>query len=286
MTQWKWLDAPIHEGQTHKGVCLGGQTLLEHLRDTHSPLLSKFNEFKFYDDANKTSEAMVNKFHFLHDECQTEKNLMIIGGDHSLSIASLSSILKNDPKRGILWFDAHGDVNHPDSSPTGHLHGMPLAYLMNRTPLEERFDFLKSNHFIQPQQIVYFGLRDLDPDEVAFLDESSVKFFSADDYNNKSVDQLFSESFLYLKDNSFGESIHISFDVDSLDPKDFPCTGTPVNQGLNLPKTLSLLERLSQTEKVKSAEFVEFNPELCQTPEDLAQSNTTLGSCLKALIGA
>ena len=285
MSQWKWLDAPIHEGQSHKGVRLGGQSLLEHLRSTKSPVLSKFNEFSFYEASSpKEDSDIVNKFHFLHEQCQSDEKLLIIGGDHSLSIASISSILEKDPQRGIIWFDAHGDVNHPNSSPTGHLHGMPLAYLMNRTPLSDKFQFLKTKHFIKPDQIVYFGLRDLDPDEVTFLNQSSIKFFTAVDFNKNTVENLFQESYEYLKQNSYGESLHISFDVDGLDPKDFPCTGTPVAQGLNLEKTLQLLTQLKLTEKVKSAEFVEFNPELCKNSEELTKSNSTLSSCLEAIL--
>lgn len=194
-----------------------------------------------------------------------------IGGDHSMSIATLAYSLNNFSNLKVLWVDAHADINTLSSSPSGNYHGMPLSFL---TGLEKNhsFDFIKNN--LNFKNLLYIGLRDIDEYEKEILYKYKINIISSGEFNKINFNKI--DRFI---NNS---NIHLSLDVDSLDPKYFPSTGTPVPNGLNLNKLLMFLYYL-RNKNVVNCDLTEFNPKIGNDKEKLI-SYKSWNKILKILI--
>jgi arginase len=194
---------------------------------------------------------------------------LIIGGDHSLAMGSISANMRAD--RAILWIDAHGDVNTPESSITKRAHGMPLASLMGYG--DPRFLKIIEQPFLQSKQIIMFGIRSLDDPEVEFLQRHGIRTITMDEINEKGEQACIEEVLDHCK--QFAHT-HISFDLDSIDPAYCPGVSTPVVRGLHPSVPLNLIDQLFKTVSVSSMDIVEFNPLL-----DNGDSLTILKETLK-----
>lgn len=199
----------------------------------------------------------------------------VVGGDHSLAAGSLAGVSKYFKEDlAVIWIDAHGDINTFKSSPTGNVHGMPLAASMGvgEKPLTDiYFDGIKvkSNH------VFIIGARDLDEGELDLIDELNLNVWTMDKIKSIGVEVMCKE----LKDrlNKINvNNVHLSFDIDSLDPEHIIGTGTPVEDGLSMEEGKVILEEIFNMGLVKSMDFVEFNP-------DLDDSNLTLDNCMKVI---
>jgi arginase len=194
---------------------------------------------------------------------------LIIGGDHSLAMGSIAANMRAD--RAILWIDAHGDVNTPESSITKRAHGMPLASLMGYG--DPRFLKIIEQPFLQPKQIIMFGIRSLDDPEVEFLQRHGMRTITMSEINEKGEQACIEEVLEHCK--QFAHT-HISFDLDSIDPAYCPGVSTPVVRGLHPSVPLNLIDQLFKTVSVSSMDIVEFNPLL-----DNGDSLTILKETLK-----
>ena len=178
---------------------------------------------------------------------------LIIGGDHSLAMGSVSANMRDD--RAILWIDAHGDVNTPQSSVTKRAHGMPLAALMGYgDPLFMNFI---DQPYLRPEQIILFGIHSLDDPEVEFLNKHGIRYITMAEINQKGEQICIEEVLDHCK--RFAHT-HVSFDLDSIDPSYCPGVSTPVNRGLHPSVPLNLIDKLFKTVSVSSMDIVEFNP--------------------------
>jgi arginase len=181
---------------------------------------------------------------------------LFIGGDHSMSMATISGMIDDENKDDhvVLWIDAHPDCNTFKTSPSMNLHGMSVSGILGLLP--EPFDIFKC---INKDQIMYLGIRSIDKGEKEFIRKNkdysiSNKLITADDFHEEPSLKLEEiESFIKNK------KIHISFDVDSLDPKILSSTGTPVKNGFNIDQINEIFDLLSKHD-VKSMDLVEFNP--------------------------
>lgn len=178
---------------------------------------------------------------------------LIIGGDHSLAMGSISANMRGD--RAVLWIDAHGDVNTPQSSITKRAHGMPLASLMGYG--DPRFLEIIDQPYLLPEQIMLFGIRSLDDPEVIFLDQHGIRYITMSEINEKGEQGCIEEVIEHCK--RFAHT-HISFDLDSIDPAYCPGVSTPVTRGLHPSTPLNLIDQLFKTVSVSSMDIVEFNP--------------------------
>ncbi|PKM86392.1 MAG: hypothetical protein CVU85_08115 [Firmicutes bacterium HGW-Firmicutes-10] len=178
---------------------------------------------------------------------------LIIGGDHSLAMGSISANMRAD--RAVLWIDAHGDVNTPETSITKRAHGMPLASLMGYGDM--RFLDIIEPPFLQSKQIILFGIRSLDDPEVEFLQQQGIRYITMDEINEKGEQSCIEEVLGHCK--QFAHT-HISFDLDSIDPAYCPGVSTPVVRGLHPSVPLNLIDQLFKTVSVSSMDIVEFNP--------------------------
>jgi arginase len=184
---------------------------------------------------------------------------IFLGGDHSISIGSIAAAAQND-SLGVIWIDAHGDFNTPESSPSGNVHGMPVAVLLG----EGAHSLVNLGHAgpkLRPSQIVQIGIRDLDDLERARLAQSGIHVFTM-----RHVDELGMAAVARraLDILSAASHIHVSLDMDSLDPDEAPGVGTPVPGGLSYREAHLLMEILGDSDSVKSLDIVEINPILDQ----------------------
>ncbi|MBQ5695217.1 MAG: arginase [Clostridium sp.] len=199
----------------------------------------------------------------------------IVGGDHSLalgSIAGSSQFLGND--LAVIWIDAHGDINTHETTPSGNIHGMPLAASMG-IGYEKLTSIFFNNFKVKPENVFILACRDLDEGEIELIDKLDINVWTNQDINNKGIDKVVKELLSLISSKNI-KNIHLSYDIDCLDPEYVPGTGTPVSDGLSFSESKSLLEAILGTSLVKSIDFVEYNP-------DLDQNNRTKETCIELL---
>ncbi len=186
---------------------------------------------------------------------------VVLGGDHSIAAGTLSGVAtyfkKKEKKIGLVWLDAHGDINTPESSPSGNVHGMPLAAAMGygATELVELQGFKPK---VEPQNISLVGIRDLDSQEKKLAKKSGVHVFTMRDIDERGMREVMSDALKYAMDDTDG--ISVSLDMDFVDPSDAPGVGTPVRGGVTYREAHLAMEMLADTEAMVSLEVVEINP--------------------------
>ena len=182
-----------------------------------------------------------------------------LGGEHSLAIGSIGGILRHYAKKnqelGLIWVDAHADVNTPESSPSGNIHGMPLAVLIGRGHKELLEISAKK---LRSQNTVLIGIRNIDNEEKSILRQSGIKFFTMRDIDEKGMFNVMREAIAHASDGTAG--IHVSFDIDGIDPRYAPGVSTPVSGGLTLREAHLCLEMVYETNKLVGMDLVELNP--------------------------
>lgn len=143
---------------------------------------------------------------------------LVLGGDHSIAVGSVSAISKHYNNLGVIWYDAHGDLNIPEESPSGNIHGMPLRILTGEGPKE----LLELNsNVIKPENIVLIGMRDLDKGERQFIKDHNIKTFTMSDIDKLGIKEVIENTIEYLKSRNV-DGVHLSLDVDALDPLETP----------------------------------------------------------------
>ena len=186
---------------------------------------------------------------------------LVLGGDHSIAIGTIAGISANAQKRkkklGVFWIDAHGDFNTPQSSPSGNIHGMPLAVCVGlgaRQLLSVGGNFTK----VDPKNVAIIGLRDLDRVEKENIKKYGVNLFTMEEIDKFGVHKVMKKAFQQVAKNV--DYLHVSFDLDSVDPIYAPGVGTPVKGGLDYREAHLIMEMLAESKKMTSLELVEVNP--------------------------
>jgi len=186
---------------------------------------------------------------------------LVLGGDHSIAAgvaAGVASHYRKDKKGiGYLWLDAHGDMNTPESSPSGNVHGMPLAAIMGYGP-SELVDLMGFQPKAEPGNIVIVGARDLDAQERKIVKKSGIHVFTMRDIDERGMREVMSDALKYALDDTTG--IAVSLDMDFVDPSDAPGVGTPVRGGVTYREAHLAMEMIADSEAMVSLEVVEINP--------------------------
>jgi arginase len=186
---------------------------------------------------------------------------LVLGGDHSIAVGSISGVAahfrKEEKKVGFLWLDAHGDMNTPESSPSGNVHGMPLASIMGYGP-PELVELMGFKPRVEPQNIVLVGIRDLDSQEKKLVKKSGVHVLTMRDIDERGMREVMSDALKYAMDDTDG--IAVSLDMDFVDPSDAPGVGTPVRGGVTYREAHLAMEMIADSEAMVSLEIVEINP--------------------------
>lgn len=181
---------------------------------------------------------------------------VVIGGDHSIAMGTISGIAKHYENLGVIWYDAHGDLNIDETSPSGNIHGMPLRALIGDGH-EDLVNIGGYKNKVKIENIVLIGMRDLDEGEKAYIKEVGIKTYTMADIDRLGIGTVIAETLAYLVKC---DGIHLSLDVDALDPVETPGTGTTVPGGITYRESHFALELLNDSEKITSFEIVEVNP--------------------------
>ena len=212
----------------------------------------------------------------VRDTIRDNRFPLLLSGDHSNAGGTLAGIRMAYPESrvGVIWIDAHADLHSPYTSPSGNLHGMPLAVALNEDNIEEKvndldyetidlWEMLKNVGDICPKieyrDLVYITLRDFEEQEAALIKQNKVKVVTTNELRKTGITKLSREILRYL---SACDKIYISFDVDSMDPAVSRGTGTPVKGGINEREAADLILELLQNERICCLEFTEINPTL------------------------
>src|SRR5271154_2380698 len=198
---------------------------------------------------------------------------LVLGGDHSIAAgaaAGVASFFRKEKKDiGYIWLDAHGDMNTPESSPSGNVHGMPLATIMGYGP-PELTDLAGVKPMIEPRNVALVGIRELDSKERRFAKESGVHVFTMRDVDERGMREVMAEALRFAGDDTAG--IAVSLDMDFVDPSDAPGVGTPVRGGVTYREAHLALEMIADSHAMVSFELVEINPVI-----DLHNTTALLG---------
>lgn len=200
---------------------------------------------------------------------------LVLGGDHSIAIGTLAGVSKHYKSLGVIWYDAHGDLNTAETSPSGNIHGMPLAVslgigheiLTNVGGYEPK---------IKPENIVLIGARALDDGEKELIKEIGIKVYTMHEIDRLGMTKVMEETIEYLKERTDG--VHLSLDLDGLDPHDAPGVGTPVTGGISYRESHLAMEMLAESKLITSAEFVEVNPILDDKNKTASVAVALMGS--------
>ncbi|AZU59989.1 arginase [Neobacillus mesonae] len=182
---------------------------------------------------------------------------LVLGGDHSIAIGTLAGVAKHYKNLGVIWYDAHGDLNTSETSPSGNIHGMPLAVSVGLGH-ELLTDIGGYSPKIRPEHVVIIGARSLDEGERILIKEKGIKVYTMHEIDRMGMAKVMEETIAYLKDKTDG--VHLSLDLDGLDPSECPGVGTPVMGGISYRESHLAMEMLEEAKLITSAEFVEVNP--------------------------
>ncbi|MEL6348488.1 MAG: arginase [Myxococcota bacterium] len=199
----------------------------------------------------------------IEDAVLAERMPLVLGGDHSVAIGTISGMARALRKRGqqmgVLWVDAHTDMNTPESSPSGNIHGMPLAVLLGQGP-QTLVEIAGDEPALDPRNVCVIGARDIDRTEAERVRASGVRVYTMSELDERGTAVCINEAISRCLDGTAG--IHLSFDLDGVDPQHAPGVGTPVPGGLNLRESHLICEKVAQTGKLLGVEMVELNPVL------------------------
>jgi arginase len=188
---------------------------------------------------------------------------LVLGGDHSVAVGTISGVSHVYRTRGdtigVIWIDAHADMNTPDSSPSGNVHGMPLACCLGNGPREltELFGYVPK---VEGRNVALIGLRDVDAREREGVRASGVTAFTMRDIDERGLRHIMEQAIGVAMDGTTG--FHLSFDMDSVDPDEAPGVGTPVRGGMTYREAHLAMETICDSSRMLSMEIVEVNPVL------------------------
>lgn len=270
--QIRVIGAPIDLGADRRGVDIGPTAIryaglssqLERLgysvRDIgnlHIPLPESISvgnpRLKYLEPIIQVSEELARE---VTEALNQHEFPLILGGDHSLALGSISGVAKGHHDVGILWIDAHADFNTPDTTPSGNIHGMILAALAGLG--DERLTNIGGwSPKIKTENIVIVAARDLDDGEKALLREHHVHVFTMSDIDDHGIGKVMQRALAIAGHGN--QPIHVSFDIDSLDPREAPGVGTPVRGGLSYREAHFAMELIARSRKMISMDIVEVN---------------------------
>ncbi|MBB6218084.1 arginase [Anaerosolibacter carboniphilus] len=274
------IGVPMNYGCDREGAQYGPEKLRE---KKIVEVIKKYNH-SIYDFGNlyvpKVSEEEKYAFHkkmkYLKPIVEVNTNLahnvysalaagnfpFVIGGDHSLGLGSIAGASKFYDNLAVVWIDAHGDINTHETSPSGNVHGMPLAAAMG-VGCPSLTDVYYKGIKVKPQNVFIIGARDLDEGEIQLAKEKNLNLYTMDDIKTIGVNAMVEEITRKLKENNV-EAVHMSFDLDALDSEIVPGTGTPVRDGMTMDEVKYVFKHLMDTQLVKSMDLVELNTHLDQ----------------------
>jgi len=228
---------------------------------------------------NQTTHDMVKN---ILDQGHTA---LTLGGDHSIGLGTVAGHLASDPDCVVIWVDAHADINTIRTSNSGNMHGMPISF--NIQQLQEPFphpELAWLTPQLAPSRLVYVGLRDVEEDEKKTLADLNITAFYMSDVDRLGIVKVVEEA-LSSVDPLGKRNIHLSFDIDVLDPADAPATGTAVRGGLTLREGLTLCDMVHNTGRLRAMDLVEVNTSLARNKEESIRTVNAANNIILAALG-
>lgn len=286
------IGVPMDLGQTRRGVDMGPSAIryagiaellerldftIEDLGDIHigkrernsEELNHRLKNLKAVAEASEQLAAKID--HVIADGSFP----LVFGGDHSIAIGTLAGVAKHYQNLGVIWYDAHGDLNTEETSPSGNIHGMPLAVSLgwgDKTLTE----IAGAGPKIKPENVVIIGARSLDEGERELIKKHGIKVYTMHEIDRLGMTAVMEDAIRYLQDKTDG--VHLSLDLDGLDPLDAPGVGTPVIGGISYRESHLAMEMLAEAGIITSAEFVEVNPILDERNKTATVAVALMGS--------
>ena len=189
---------------------------------------------------------------------QKQRTPLVLGGDHSIAIGTLAGLSTKYKNMGIIWFDAHADLNTPETTPSGNIHGMPLATSLGLGH-ERLTSILHGEPKIKQENIVIIGGRSIDEGERVLIKERGIKIYTMHEIDRLGMTHVMEETMKYFRARKI-DGLHLSLDLDALDPLYTPGVGTPVLGGISYRESHLAMEMIQESGLLTSAEFVEVNP--------------------------
>jgi len=250
------------------------------------PKITRFEDDKYFlKNAQETGIATQQLAELVERAARDDNLVVTLGGDHSLATGSLIGHLRARENACVIWIDAHNDINNYKTSPSGNLHGMCLAPVLQGLPdftCVPGYEWTKP--LLSPRDIVYIGLRATDPVEYEVTEELGIPVFSMHDVDQIGISSVI-ERAIELVNPKLNKPIHVSFDVDVLDLDVCPGTGTPINAGFTLREALYIGETINKTGLLAGLDIVEVNPHLCTNQRDWEITMDTSFQITKAFLG-
>jgi arginase len=232
---------------------------------------------RFLDQIKETCERIARAVSKAVGEDRTP---IVLGGDHSIALGTLGGLASVYGPGGVLWLDAHGDLNTPETSPSGNVHGMPLAAALGRdaeTFASEAWPLPA----LEPERVVLIGVRSLDEGERAYVRESGIGVYTMSELDRRGIEGPVHEALERVERAPF---VHVSLDMDVVDPDMTPGVGTPVRGGLSYREAHLALELVAESGLMSSLEIVEVNPILDRGNETAALAVELAASAFGARI--
>ncbi|GAB1598109.1 arginase, hepatic-like [Argonauta hians] len=292
------IGVPLNKGQGKQGVELGPRALrdsglitsLENLghkikdygdiefENVEGGIINNVVNGLYLSEANKKVTRAVKKVIQAGEICLT------LGGDHSLTTGAFYGHAQAQPDLVIVWIDAHADINTPASSPSGHMHGMPLSFLIKEVQpyMKDTVPFEWVEPCISARDIVYIGLRDVDAPERWLIEKLGICTFSMQEVDELGIAAVIKTA-LSTIDPEGKRPIHVSFDVDSIDPLIAASTGTPAGGGLTYRESQYIAQFLANTGRLSALDIVEVNPKLGTEVEQQATAKVAKDFALTIL---
>lgn len=221
---------------------------LEQTRDAGDPRL------RFADEILAACKELADK---VEEAVRDGAIPLVLGGDHSIAIGTQAGLARKTTKRGMIWFDAHADFNTHETSPSGNVHGMPVSAALG-IGHPRLADFDRPGPKLLADNTVLIGLRDVDRKEALLLQDSGVHYHTMRDIDEHGMKRIMDDAIATASKGV--DHVHLSFDLDGVDPRWAPGTGTKVDGGLTYREAHLALEMLAEAEVLTSMEFVEVNP--------------------------
>lgn len=270
------IGVPVDLGQSRRGVDMGpsairyagaverlqalGHSVTDEGNISVSPIHEGSCEEAGLKNLKEVTEATEELAQAVSDIVENKKFPLILGGDHSIAIGTLAGLADHYKNLGIIWYDAHADMNTSETSPSGNIHGMPLAVSMGLGH-EQLVNVHSAGAKINPENVVIIGARSVDPGERKLIKEKGVKVFTMHEIDRYGMSTVIQQTLEYFETRQV-DGVHLSLDLDGLDPLYTPGVGTPVPGGITYRESHLAMELLEDAKVITSVEFVEVNPVL------------------------
>ncbi|KAI7898293.1 arginase [Cokeromyces recurvatus] len=233
-----------------------GNEDIQKLKPAEDPIIFNLKQPKYVSNVTQVVSKQIE------NQAKQGKFVLTLGGDHSVALATVSGVFSAYPNACLIWVDAHADINTPSTTDSGNIHGCPLSFLTGIA--DDHPDFRWVKPLLKTNRLTYIGLRDVDPEEKKILRKYNIKAFSMTHVDKYGIGKVVEMALDHVNPNR-DLPIHLSFDVDALDPTVAPSTGTPVRGGLTFREGHYICEAIAETGLLVATDIMEVNPTLEDT---------------------